>query len=142
MILSMNVLDLRVFGLPVAQQRARVRIFTSKAGQPIASLYDPAKSRDWKRTVTAQVLPVKPPAPVEGALVLSLDFYFPRPKSLPKREIQHIKRPDLDNCVKAIKDALRGVVYRDDSQIVVLHASKGYGPSPGVQILVRTAELV
>jgi Holliday junction resolvase RusA-like endonuclease len=99
-------------------------------------MYDPATSRDWKRTVTAQVLEVRPATPVDGPLTLWLRFYLPRPRTLPKKVRHHTKRPDLDNIVKAVKDALRGIVYRDDAQIIELLARKQYGV-PGVDILVE-----
>jgi Holliday junction resolvase RusA-like endonuclease len=67
---------------------------------------------------------------------MSLVFLFPRPKSLPRRVRHHTTRPDADNCAKAVKDALRGVVYRDDSQIVELFVSKGYDMAPGAIITV------
>ena len=33
-------------------------------------------------------------------------------------------KPDLDNLVKLVKDALQGLAYKDDKQVVVLHAYK------------------
>src|SRR3989304_3260779 len=66
-----------------------------------------------------------PHAPlVEVPLAMALTFHLPRPRSLPKRITEHTKRPDLDNLVKAIKDALRGIVYHDDAQIVRLTAGE------------------
>lgn len=44
---------------------------------------------------------------------------------------------DLDNLVKLVQDAMNGVVYRDDSQIDVLHASKDVGPRPGTSVVVE-----
>ena len=38
------------------------------------------------------------------------------------------KRPDLDNQIKLITDAINGVVYRDDCQICEITAAKEYGP--------------
>lgn len=125
-----DVLNVQVFGLPVAQ--ARPRAFKTPQGH--IRLYDPATCKDWKRTVLVQVLKRKPPAPVEGPLRMDLVFDLPRPKSAPRRVQHPTTRPDLDNLLKAIKDALRGVVYRDDSQIVALTATKKYGPAPGVSI--------
>jgi len=120
----------RVFGLPVAQGRPRA--FKLPTGQ--VRVYDPEPSRDWKRTVLAQILPAKPEIPLAGPLRLSLDFILPRPKTLPKKILAHTRRPDLDNLVKAVKDALRAVVYHDDAQVTELHASKRYGAAPGVEI--------
>lgn len=136
------ILEQRVFGMPVAQQRPKTRLFRN-SHSPIgvtASHYDPANCKDWKRTVLAQCIDARPPAPVEGPLLMALEFYLPRPLSLPKKELHHVKRPDLDNLAKAIKDALRGTIYRDDSQITDLIVSKRY--SPGTGVLIRIERVV
>jgi Holliday junction resolvase RusA-like endonuclease len=130
---GLEVLDARVFGLPVAQGRPRA--YKTPAGQ--VRVFDPANARDWKRTVQAQVLTQKPPAPVEGPLAVALQFFLPRPPSLPKRERFPAKRPDAENLAKAVLDAMQGVVYRDDGQIVRLSIAKDYGPAPGVVIHVE-----
>lgn len=127
------ILDVRIFGLPVAQARARARTF-QYAGHTRVSMYDPATSRDWKRTVLAQILPHKPPAPVDGPLVLTVVFYLPRPKSAPKRVQYPDRKPDLSNLVKAIEDALNGVVFTDDARLVDVGMSKRYDVAPGVSI--------
>lgn len=135
---GVEVLSVRVFGDPVAQGRPRARAF-QVGGPTRVQMYDPLASRDWKRTVMAQVLPLKPPAPVEGPLVLRLDFFLRRPVSLPKRETFHVKKPDSSNLLKAVEDAMRGIVYRDDSQLVDVRVLKHYDPAPGVAILVERA---
>lgn len=43
-------------------------------------------------------------------------------------------KPDLDNIVKAVKDACNKVVWRDDSQVVDLVAKKRYGTAPRVEV--------
>lgn len=43
------------------------------------------------------------------------------------RAYYHTSKPDLDNLTKALKDALNGVIYVDDSQICFLDAKKHYG---------------
>lgn len=119
----------RVYGLPLAQGRPRAARFGSGV-----RVYDPATSRDWKRTIQAQVLTIKPTAPFDCPLAMELSFIFPRPKSLPKRVLHHTKRPDIDNLFKAVSDALNGILYRDDSLIVQLVTRKVYGEEPGVAI--------
>ena len=49
----------------------------------------------------------------------------------------HTKRPDIDNLAKAVKDALKGIIYADDSQIVEAHLYKQYG-GPEVRIEIKT----
>jgi Holliday junction resolvase RusA-like endonuclease len=46
--------------------------------------------------------------------------------------------PDLDKLVRALGDALSGVVIRDDRQIVDLAVTKIWGQNPGVTVEVRT----
>lgn len=50
------------------------------------------------------------------------------------------KKPDLDNVIKAVLDALNGVAYRDDSQVCWLFARKVYGSNEGVRIAVEEME--
>jgi Holliday junction resolvase RusA-like endonuclease len=123
-------------GIPKAQARARARAF--KMGDKVrVSMYDPETSRDWKRTVLDRVATAWPCGPpFSGALHVQLDFDLPRPKSLPKRVIHHVRKPDVDNLAKAVKDAMKGIVYRDDSQVVILKVTKMYGETPGVQVTV------
>jgi len=124
---------IQVYGMPVAQGRPRA--FKTPRGR--VRVYDPSTSRDWKRTVQAQViLAWKPRDPLVGPLQLALVFSLPRPKTLPKRIVQHTKRPDVDNLAKAILDAVRGILFRDDSAIVSLTVIKRYGESPGMEIAV------
>ena len=136
---GVEVLAVRVFGDPVPQGRPRARAFQDRSGTTRVSVFDPATSRDWKRTVAAQVIPVKPPAPVEGPLVLIAEFYLRRPASLPKREWAHVKRPDGSNLLKSVEDAMRGIVYRDDSQLVDIIVRKRYDQAPGVGIRIERA---
>jgi Holliday junction resolvase RusA-like endonuclease len=127
----------RVFGIPVPQARAGRRVRTTATGVPFVQSFDRPECQDWKRTVQAQVLPVKPDVPLEGPLCLRLRFWLPRPASLPKRVQFPVKKPDAKNLLWGVEDALRGILYRDDSAIVDLDVSKRYGPSPGVEITVE-----
>lgn len=78
--------------------------------------------------------------PWTGPLQIDTTFYLTRPKSLPKKVVMHTKKPDLDKLVRAVKDALKGIVYVDDSQVCQLQATKDYATGrlvPGVIVLVR-----
>ena len=52
-------------------------------------------------------------------------------------EIRPITRPDTDNISKGIKDALNGIVYPDDKQIVTEHIEKWYSDTPRVEIEIE-----
>ena len=76
------------------------------------------------------------------AVKVRVVFALPRPKSLAKKVSAHIKRPDIDKLARAALDALSGVIWRDDSQVVELVASKSYAEPeepPYVDISVRSA---
>lgn len=48
-----------------------------------------------------------------------------------------VKKPDLDNVVKAVLDGLNGVAFVDDAQVVGQSAEKVYGAEPGVTVTVQ-----
>ena len=65
-----------------------------------------------------------------GPIMVNIAFYLPRPRSLKKGAGPHIKRPDLDKLIRGATDALIGIVYRDDAQIVTISAKKVYVSTP------------
>lgn len=72
------------------------------------------------------------------AVALTLAFTFTKPKSVTDREA-HIVKPDLDKLIRAILDALTGVAYTDDAQVVSIIASKCYGAETMTAIRVEVA---
>lgn len=68
------------------------------------------------------------------ALVISIVLYYVRPKAMTKAKrlmaqrgiLRPIVKPDVDNVAKAILDALNGVAFADDRQIVQLTCEKWY----------------
>ena len=100
--------------------------------------YDPKDSRDYKQTLAAQIAAQNPEYIQDGAISLECEFIFARPKTLPKKVVDHTKKPDLDNLLKALKDAMTGIVWHDDAQIVSLSARKDYGDVPGIKMVVRS----
>ena len=70
---------------------------------------------------------------------------FLPPKSTAKKkqqqmlegEILPLKKPDMDNIVKVVADALNGVAYHDDTQIVFTVAKKAYSAVEGLDITVE-----
>lgn len=72
---------------------------------------------------------------------IGIEFHFMRPKSISaKKRPYPVTRPDLDKLVRAVLDALTGMAYKDDSQVLELKASKFYGEREGVRITVGRYE--
>ena len=79
------------------------------------------------------------------AIQIRLTFNMPIPKSTTKRDRRLIsegvfkftKKPDVDNLVKAVLDALNGVAFEDDSLITKIVAEKKYTESEsGTQMII------
>ena len=59
---------------------------------------------------------------------------MPRPPVLLPEIVIHAKRPDTDNLVKLVKDALTGVYWKDDSQVQIGGAFKLYSHTPRTEV--------
>ncbi|MDP7337683.1 MAG: RusA family crossover junction endodeoxyribonuclease [Vicinamibacterales bacterium] len=96
--------------------------------------------KDWHHVVAgaAQTYAKAHNVGFDQAVAVELRFALPRPKSLPKKVVEHLKKPDLDKLTRAVLDALTGVLFKDDSQVVEIVASKTYAADhPSVGIVVR-----
>ena len=82
---------------------------------------------------------------VEGPIHLVLNFTFLRPKSHYKKSGGLTKsarayptgKPDLSKLNRAVEDALTGLIWRDDSQVVQLNSEKRYGLPEGCKIYIK-----
>lgn len=100
-----------------------------------ARIYTPEKTvtyENWIRMCYQQAFSnVQLAAPV----ALEVDAYFAVPKSYSKKraascavnETRPTVKPDADNILKAVADALNGVAYADDSAVVEMRIGKRYG---------------
>lgn len=127
-----------VYGTP--QPKGSTKAFMRPGMRFPVVTSDNPKLKDWQHLVahSAQRY-AKDLGAFSGAVSLVLRFALVRPQSLPKKVREHLRKPDLDKLVRACKDALKGIVYLDDSQVVELLASKRYaeaGEAPGVTVQV------
>ncbi|MFI8375585.1 RusA family crossover junction endodeoxyribonuclease [Pseudomonas helleri] len=51
-------------------------------------------------------------------------------------DVMPTKKPDADNVLKAICDAINGIVFKDDVQVVNVSLSKRFSETPGVSVRV------
>lgn len=82
---------------------------------------------------------------LEGPLSLQVRVELSTPKSWPKKKrasALHVTgKPDCDNQIKLICDAMNGVVYRDDSQITQIYFDRKYVGDGHEAVWVHVGEL-
>lgn len=91
-----------------------------------AVVYTPKETRLAEAEFIRHARRYAPEKPFEGALKVTLKFFKPKPKYIPKHVTHWIKKPDIDNLCKLILDSMDGIFYTDDSIITNLTTSKEY----------------
>ncbi|WP_019646178.1 RusA family crossover junction endodeoxyribonuclease [Novispirillum itersonii] len=128
-------------GLPVGKGRPRA---TVRSG--VMRLYTPARTRTQEAAIAlAARLAMVGRSVILGPVRTDMVFVLPVPASWPKRRQAlarngaelPAKKPDLDNLEKLVLDALNGIVWRDDAQVVEGTKRKIYGDAPGVTVTVE-----
>lgn len=100
-----------------------------------AVLYTPPELKEIESLYIALLERHKPSTPIEGAVILDLQWVFQDEKRAGQPKIT---KPDLDNLGKAFKDCMTTVGYwYDDCQIVETHEVKGYGIREGVYVEIQ-----
>lgn len=139
-------LSFTVPGQPQGKQRPRI----GKAGA-FSRMFTPAKTQSYEAMVATFAHQAMAGAPLlEGPLEVGMDIVLEIPASwsgVKQRravlgELLPTTKPDIDNVEKAVFDALNGVVWRDDVQVVRVVKAKRYGRSPGVSVAVKAASAV
>lgn len=121
------------------QPQGSARAFLIKGRPIITSTNKNLKPYRQELTLTALVAMAGKEKPFAGKHVpvaVSMDFYLERPKSIPKKRIEMVVKPDLDKIIRSTTDALTGILYTDDAQIVTVTARKFYGIPERVEIRV------
>jgi Holliday junction resolvase RusA-like endonuclease len=86
--------------------------------------------------------------PLKTPVSVFLYVRLPIPQSYPKKRReaclngseQPCKKPDIDNIAKTYLDAMNGVIFVDDTQVVNLHVKKLYAEKAGVDVMVTEAK--
>jgi crossover junction endodeoxyribonuclease RusA len=73
---------------------------------------------------------------------LCLTFYFEKPPSVAKKRTECVVKPDIDKICRSTFDALTGVLFKDDAQVVEIVARKQYGTPERVEIICQKLGVV
>lgn len=123
------MIDIVFHGTPIG--KARPRFGRSKSGNVVT--FTPQKTRNYERDLRslAQVAMMGKTV-LEGPVKVTLTAYF----SHKTKTGWHVSRPDLDNIIKAVLDALNGIVFDDDAAVCELVASKKYDNEERVEVQI------
>lgn len=141
-------------GEPQGKGRARAYVKKDKYRRPMRNRhgniaighYTPDKTRSYEEEIAWRAVDARNEAPFTGPVRVTIDIRKGIPESWPKwkkemaiaGEILPTTKPDTDNVEKAIKDALNGVLWLDDSQVVEDQKTARYtADRPGVQVVVE-----
>jgi crossover junction endodeoxyribonuclease RusA len=138
------MIEVFVAGIPAAQ--GSKRFIGIKGGRGV--LIESSKAvKPWRESIRSSLVAAdgRPVERIEGAVVSTLEFILPRPKSTPKkREPFAVKKPDLDKLERAVNDAVKSAgCIVDDSYIVRTVKTKRLariGEVPGLWIRLTAAE--
>lgn len=128
-----------------ARHRSRIVFPKDKSKKPFVHEYpDPATAAYEKMLAEYAALVMRTRPPTERPVAVSVEVFKKIPESWSRRQyddalaraILPITKPDWDNHGKIV-DALKGIVWKDDSQVVDGHVYKRYAAKPSLRIEVR-----
>ena len=134
----MTRIEIRVDGPVIGKGRPR---FSRKTG----AVYTPERTASYETKVAWSAQQQMRGRPlIAGPVRVEVLIFVAIPSSKTKKfkeaaaagALWPTKTPDLDNCLKAVSDALNGVVWIDDSQIVSVCAVKSYSDRPRFEMVV------
>lgn len=126
-------------GEPVALARHRYTITKGKIHN-----YDAPKNAEYKALVAMMAAKeMYGMAPMDKPVAVTITVHKQVPQSWSKKrqkealsgEIRPTGRPDIDNYIKAVFDGLNQIVFKDDSQVTHVTASKMYSTTPGMSVV-------
>jgi Holliday junction resolvase RusA-like endonuclease len=136
------VIEVVVYGTPAPAGSKTVGF--AKGGRHFVRDSSGKRGSDWRRNVAqAAGIAMQNRALLDGPLVLEVVFTIPRPKShygargiRPSAPTHPTVAPDTTKLLRAIEDAMEGIVYRNDAQIITQTARKVYGEPASARILI------
>lgn len=131
-----RAVEFTVYGTPRPQGSMR-SFFKPGMRFPVVTT-DNTKLKPWRQEIAATAIALNAEQfSQHEPLVVTLAFYFARPKSIPKRRIHHTVKPDIDKLIRAVFDSLKGIVLHDDSQVVKVVPVKYYGSPERVEVKIE-----
>ena len=133
------IYEFEIPGKIIGKGRPRLNSYTG-------AVYTPTRTKDYENLVM-QYFMIKYPKfkQLEGRVSVEIVANFEVPKSTKKQDkilmlenkINPIKKPDIDNIVKIILDAMNEIEFKDDTQITKLNVEKKYSETESVFVKIE-----
>jgi len=136
----MMQIHFKVEGDPKGKGRPRF----SRAGK-FTRVYTDKQTLDYEaliKSFAAEAMGSTDPLETPVSVFLYIRHAVPQSYSKKRTEAclsgleQPCKKPDIDNIAKTYLDAMNGVIFKDDTQVIDLHVKKVYSAVPGVDVMV------
>lgn len=131
--------EFEVPGKITGKARPRVNTLTGRA-------YTPGNTKDYEMLIK-QYFKIKYPKyeTLEGRIKVKIIAYFEPAKQTSKKQVELMlennisptKKPDIDNVIKIILDALNKMAFKDDSQITKLDIEKVYAKEEKIYVKIE-----
>lgn len=109
-------------GIPVPKGSTRSFVVNGRA---VTTSTSGRALKDWHDMIAFKASEVAKEL-YAGPVWVEMEFVLPRPTSRPRKYRYPDRKPDLDKITRAGLDAMTGVIYKDDAQVVNLHVRKNY----------------
>jgi Holliday junction resolvase RusA-like endonuclease len=121
-----EVITFVAYGTPAP--KGSMKAFMPNGARFPVVTHDNSKTKPWSEAVkwaainavNSKEIPYK-----VGPVAIHIAFYFAKPKSK-KKALFHVTRPDADKLLRCALDALKGIIWSDDSQVNLISATKDY----------------
>lgn len=133
------IYEFEVPGKIIGKGRPRLNSYTGQ-------IYTPTRTKDYENLVI-QYFMLKYPrySPFKGRVSVEITANFEVPKSTKKidkelmlqNKINPLKKPDIDNIVKIILDAMNECAFKDDTQITKLTVEKKYANEESIYVKIE-----
>lgn len=131
--------EFEMIGDPVGKARPRMNTRTGRA-------YTPTNTKLYEYSLRQWFIREYPNfKPIESRVKVTIIAYFSVPKSTSKKKeaemlnqnISPVKKPDIDNIIKIVLDAMNKFAFRDDTQVTELEIKKKYDKTPRIYIKIE-----
>ena len=133
------VYEFEMIGYIVGKARPRMNTRTGRA-------YTPTNTKLYEYSLRQWFLMNYPNfKPIESRVKVTIIAYFGIPKSTSKKKeaemlqgnISPTKKPDADNIIKIVLDAMNKFAFKDDTQVTKLEIEKKYDVTPRIYIKIE-----